>query len=242
VRGKLVDRLKAALFIAAIFTALLTLTGCGDRYSWNQKLTVTVDTPQGEVSGSAVSSVWWREGGNWNTGWTYDYEGEAVALELPNGRYLFALNMHDEGAIKRNTVWAGTVAAASIAKLRGPTRDKRLFAEVVARSGRAAGIIQIPPYQYPTLVVFKDINDPKTAQKVDPSDLAATFGRGYEFKSATLEITDERRTVGQTQRVLTWLPHVPPGHLDGKVSHGPSPPAPFYSTLAPGSFSTEIKK
>lgn len=225
-----------------VFTSLF-LTGCGgERFSWNQKLTVVVDTPQGEVSGSAVTSVWWREGGNWNTGWTFDIEGEAVVLELPRGRYLFAINRHDEGPIKRNTVWAGTVAAASIAKLRGPTRQKSLFAEVASKSGRAAGVIQIPPYQYPTLVVFEDINDPKTAQKVDPLDLAATFGRGYDLKSVTLEITNEARTAGTVQSILTWLPLVPSGYFDGKLSHGPSPPDPFYGTLAPGSFSTEIKK
>lgn len=230
-----------ALVGAGMAFASLFLTGCGDRYSWNQKLTVVVDTPQGEVSGSSVTSVWWLEGGNWNTGWTFDYEGEAVVLELPRGRHLFAINSHDEGPGSSNTEWAGTVAPASIAGLPGRILREGLFAEVASKSGRAAAIIQIPPYQYPTLVTFKDITDPKTAENVDPLNLAGTFGRGYRLKSVTLEITDEGRTHGQVQNILPWLVGMST-LLDGSSIHRISPPGPFSNSLGPGDFSTEIKK
>ena len=35
---------------------LFTLTGC-ENYTWRQKLTITVETPAGEVSASSVSQV-----------------------------------------------------------------------------------------------------------------------------------------------------------------------------------------
>ena len=58
-----------------------------------QKLTVAVETPAGEVSGSSVSAVRWRK--QWiqwdGMGWSYDLTGEAVVVEVAPGRVLFAL-------------------------------------------------------------------------------------------------------------------------------------------------------
>jgi thymidylate synthase len=170
------------ILAVTLIVVLSVLTGCGgDRYSWNQKLTVVVDTPQGEVSASSVSSVWWREGGNWNTGWTIKFEGEAVALKLPGNRYLFALAQQGDSPLGINPDWLAYVAPASIAGLPGIPRYKRLLAEVVSRSGRARGAIKVPSFQYPTLVVFKEISDPKSARRVDPANLSASFGQGYRL-------------------------------------------------------------
>jgi hypothetical protein len=48
-----------------------------------------------------------------------------------------------------------------------------------ARS-RCATSTELPrePYR-PLLVTFADINDPASVQRVDPDDLAASFGPGY---------------------------------------------------------------
>ncbi|MCV2869555.1 hypothetical protein OEW28_13045 [Defluviimonas sp. WL0002] len=51
---------------------------CRERYHWRQNMTVAVETPSGEVSGSSVSEVRWQEmllrfeGMGWHykrTGW-----------------------------------------------------------------------------------------------------------------------------------------------------------------------------
>ena len=63
----------------------------------------------------------------------------------------------------------------------------------------------IKPKHYPLLVTFGDINDPASVKKVDPNDLAATFGPGYTLKSITLEITDEPVTTGKVEDVLGWV-------------------------------------
>ena len=80
------------LLLIPLLLALFALTGC-ERYAWHQKLTVTVETLEGEVSASSVSAVSWRK--QWirwdGMGWYYDLTGEAVVVEVTPGRYLFAL-------------------------------------------------------------------------------------------------------------------------------------------------------
>jgi hypothetical protein len=39
----------------------------------------------------------------------------------------------------------------------------------------------------PLLVRFRDISDPKTVEKVDPANLAASFGAGVKLTRATIE-------------------------------------------------------
>ena len=62
----------------------------------------------------------------------------------------------------------------------------------------------MPKRDFPLLVTFTDIDDPKTVRKVDPNNLAATLGPGYALKSITLEITDEPVTKGKVEEVLGW--------------------------------------
>ncbi len=189
------------LMLIPLLLALFALTGC-ERYAWNQKLTITVETPEGEVSASSVSAVSWRK--QWiqtdGMGWSYDLTGEAVVVEVTPGRYLFALL---KGA--GTTEYMGSVAAASIAGREGRVIDGALFAEVQGRRDRAAGVITVPEGQYPMLVTFGDISDPASVTLVDPADLAASFGPGVRLKSVTLEVTDEPVTVGAVERVLGWL-------------------------------------
>jgi hypothetical protein len=186
------------LAILPLLLALFALAGC-ERYAWNQKLTVTVETPEGEVSASSVSAVSWRK--QWirwdGMGWYYDLTGEAVVVEVTPGRYLFALL---KGA--GTTEYMGSVAAASIAGREGRVIDGALFREVQGRRDRAAGVITVPEVQYPMLVTFGDIADPASVELVDPADLAASFGPGVRLKSVTLEVTDEPVTVGVLEGML----------------------------------------
>lgn len=43
-------------FVALVLTVLL-LAGCKDRYQWYQTTTVTIDTPDGPVSGQGIVGV-----------------------------------------------------------------------------------------------------------------------------------------------------------------------------------------
>jgi hypothetical protein len=192
------------LMLIPLLLALFALTGC-ERYAWNQKLTVTVETPEGEVSASSVSAVSWRK--HWirtdGMGWSFDLTGEAVVVEVTPGRYLFAL-LKGAGTAE----YMGSVAAASIAGRDGRVIDGALFREVQGRRDRAAGVITVPEVQYPILVTFGDIADPASVKLVDPADLAASFGPGVRLKSVTLEVTDEPVTVGRVETILTWWDHL----------------------------------
>lgn len=183
-----------------LLLALLTLSGC-ERYSWRQKLTVTVETPAGEVSASSVSQVSWAK--HWiqtdGMGWDYDLTGEAVVVEVAPGRHLFALL---KGA--GTTEYMGSVAAASIAGRESRVIDGALFDEVRDKRDRAAGVITVPDYQYPLLVTFGDIADPASVKLVEPEHLAASFRPGVRLKSVTLEVTNETVTEGAVEGALPW--------------------------------------
>lgn len=188
--------------IAAVLFALVWAVLDKDRYSWRQKLTITVETPAGEVSASSVSAIRWRK--HWirwdGMGWSYDLTGEAVVVEVTPGRYLFALL---KGA--GTTEYMGSVAAASIAGREGRVIDGALFDEVQGKRGRAAGAIPVPEGQYPLLVTFGDIADPASVKLVDPANLADSFGPGVRLKTVVLEVTDEGVTEGAVEGVLGWI-------------------------------------
>ncbi|MGB5557120.1 MAG: hypothetical protein WBN04_03805 [Paracoccaceae bacterium] len=174
-----------------------------DRFSWRQEMTVIVETPAGEVSGSSVTEIVWRkhqirfmDG----MGWDYDVTGEAVVVEVTPGKYLFALL---KGA--GTTEYMGSVAAASISGQRGRVIDRALFAEVAEKRGRASGIITVPDYQYPLMVTFEDITDPTTVSRVDPTDLAASFKEGVDLKDVFLEVTKASVSEGGVEGFLPWL-------------------------------------
>ena len=208
-----------------------------DRYSWRQKLTITVETPAGEVSASSVSAVSWRK--HWirwdGMGWSHDLTGEAVVVEVMPGRFLFALL---KGA--GTTEYMGSVAAASIAGREGRVIDGALFGEVQGRCGRAAGVITVPEVQYPLLVTFGDIADPASVKLVDPEDLAASFGPGVRLKSVTLEVTDEAVTEGVVAQYLPWLVDIWPNHLDGRRFETVRAENGLANSLSANSFSTEV--
>jgi hypothetical protein len=82
----------------AVFCSLLAslaLTGCGEKFEWNQKITVEVETPDGLRSGSSVQHVVWNAGSAYpgmdGPSAASTVTGEAVVVDLGGGKYLFAL-------------------------------------------------------------------------------------------------------------------------------------------------------
>lgn len=83
---------------------------------------------------------------------------------------------------------------------------------------------------YPMMVVFGDLSDPTSVTKVNPDDLAATFGKGVKLKRVTVELTGDPLTTRFGAR-LRWLsvypePGLKPGHglkdfsLPATLRHG----------------------
>ncbi len=189
--------MRRFLTIMVVIMTAAGLVACGTQYLWHQKLTVAVETPEGIKTGSAVVNekvTYGRQPLSGN-GVAYGLVGEAAVVELPGGRYLFALHSDLKTLALAATLWRN---------------ENREDANVVySRIENARDSRVVPPKLYPILVTFTDLSDPKSVKLVDPANLAATFGQGYLLKSITLEITDEDVTKGRIEKLLPWLGQYP---------------------------------
>jgi hypothetical protein len=56
---------------------------------------------------------------------------------------------------------------------------------------------------YPLLVTFTDMQDPTSVTRVDPANLAASFGTGVRLKRIEVEVTDDDVTTGIGETLQT---------------------------------------
>jgi hypothetical protein len=172
-------------------------------YAWNQKLTVTVSTPQGEVSGSSVVAISWTKNffsGGWGGAlFQLTMLGDATTVDLGGGQFLFAMLGYQDSQEKHCT---GLIVPKLLGQSDNDFWGSDSFKHVQAAKGR--GPITLPPKLYPHFLRFRDIKDPATAELVDPDDLAKSFGTGVRLVRVTIEITGEPVTRG-IKEVLPWL-------------------------------------
>ena len=194
-----IAKIRLGLILAggalALFFTFRALFG-GETVAWHQRLTVTVQTPAGEVSGAAVTAITKVDtDGAWvlpeARGVRSKIRGEAVVVEIAPGKYLFALL----GGASHWTYPAfglgqGLSYEDSMDKLMGIPHDTPS---------------PLPVEDYPLLVTFADITDPATVTRVDPANLAASFGPGVSLTSVTLAVTEDPVTEGRVEGVLGWL-------------------------------------
>ncbi|MBZ0164882.1 MAG: hypothetical protein K8H74_19495 [Notoacmeibacter sp.] len=207
-----------AVIAGAAFVGWLGWRLAYPSYSWRQKLTVTVETPEGDtLSASSVSEV----------AVTFQpkllpeippirrsFRGEAAVLEIPGGGFLFVLLRGPGGPD-----YMMSVAITVFQDLLPPHSSRSIFSKLSGmRESR-----EIPPNHYPLMVTFGDIADPKTVKRVDPDNLAASFGPGTRLTSVTLTITGEPVTEGRVEKVLGWINHLEDYRAD--------PNNPFTNTL-----------
>ena len=199
----------------------LSLAGCQDRHEWHQKLTVVVDTPSGEVSGSSVIEVKAAFGQLplSNSEVNYGLVGEATVVEVAPGRYLFALI---EGSQERYY---------RAVRDRIATPDRGEWLKLIPKMDE---VVVLKPDNYPMLVTFRDINDPRSVRKVDPDNLAATFGPGFRLGEITSEIIDEPVASRSIEQLLPWLGPYPETRLGPAT--GQTVNIPFNSTVSYGEF------
>lgn len=182
------------------------LAGCGlfGRDSYRFKMTVELETPDGLRSGSSVYRVRaWRTSDLMTGGSGSDAEllGEAVAVDLPGGKTLFALLRTGSA-----TNWEGDLPEVSMRAL-DPAFDYDR-AESVARIASGDGIrssAELAPADYPLLVTFRDINDPASVERFEP--------QAFIVNRVFIEVTDEAVTTGILTR-LSWLIAPPERRLD----------------------------
>ena len=204
--------MKGLIVVAAIigligFIGYRTLIG-GQTVSWHQRLTVIVDTPNGEVRGASVTEVTNTE----TMGALLPMEsrgvhsvirGEAVAVEVLPGRWLFALLSGDDDALGQADQLVYTTYRLGENLNVSDRTYEALMADL--RSKPLDTPASVPEGSYPLLVTFDDITKPETVREVDPADLATVFGSGVALRAATLEITTDDMTEGRVEMALSWL-------------------------------------
>lgn len=186
---------------------LLTLGSCGQLggNTYRFRMTVAVDTPQGVRTGSSVYEV--TAG---NTGGIlpeeakrdWSVKGEAVAVNLPGGRTLFALlktGAHFDDMM-------GLSMATLHPDFKGAGYDVVGVARELAR-GAWPGPAEVAAEDYPMLVTFDDVSNPMSIRRVYPSNLAATLGGGVRIKVITAELSNDS-IPAEIVTHLDWLPRV----------------------------------
>lgn len=233
--------------MAAVLAGAFLLGGCleaEDRApDYRYRLTVEVETPEGLKTGSSVIEVQqtvMRPGSApGNLGVSRKVRGEAVAVDLPGNQTLFALLRSES-----NVDWASYVYVY----LKPPSFDEEFvdqLDDVLVVTGKRELPRMWPPAgfisersAYPMLVTFRDINDPTSVARVDPEDLAASFGEWVSLKRITVELTDDAVTTGIEER-LSWLREIWPNKLNGDRFEDMTTTDPS-AKLSANSFSTEI--
>lgn len=169
---------------------------------WTYRYRLTVDVEQNGrlYSGSSVILVR-REKGIGGVGG--NFKGEAVSINLGDGKTLFALLRGDNlGELWPLSVahkaFAGRLNTSSMTDDEALTRLTRLKGESAV----------ISTTNYPLLVTFRSLDDPSTVELVDPRDLASRLGQGTRLKRITIQITDDPITYGIGDK-LRWLGRFP---------------------------------
>lgn len=222
--------------LSIIVLILLGVYGCWQFVypsgSFNYKLTLVVDDNGKQIIASGVREVTIavRPGiilvnGNYIT-----LKGEAVAIDLGEKGVLFSL-LGGSGGTDAQTMFLQEFMYSGSASKKGIEFYKKLQ-QTGAKKELAFD-------KLPMLVRFKDINDPKTVEKIDPNDLEKTFGKGVKLVSATLEMTDEGVTNG-VEKWLPWIREYYSRRLDGDRYGSGDAKNRLANDLASGDFSANM--
>lgn len=180
------------IFLMAAFllvVAALLINYWHDSKSVRYRLTYYVEVDGQIRSGSGVVEV-----GSQVT-------GEAILVDLGEGRYLFSLL---GGRRIQLSSWA--THRTSPDKLIWLAFDCGGWGSELYRClNSTRPSVDLRFELLPALATFGNINDPNTIMLVDPNDLEVHFGPEIMLKRATIEITSDPVTQGRIEKILTWL-------------------------------------
>ncbi|MDE1153754.1 MAG: ankyrin repeat domain-containing protein [Micavibrio sp.] len=200
-QGRFFSKGKVALTCLAAILVILTIHKTEHPYDYYRyRMTVTIETPEGLKTGSAVRQGNYEGGSERRASWTV---GEAVVVDLGKRGLAFALI--DGSNIGDGISYVATCDLREFGLKKTPIGTKWVLS----------------PGEYPKLVAFKDLNNPKTMQSLleikgngfcgsrgqwetQSDHFEEMFGTGVKLKEITLEITDDPITIG-IERRLPWL-------------------------------------
>lgn len=182
--------------IALLIPLLLgSLFGCGaERYSWNERTTVTVSTPNGLATGTSViefRAAWCEDGcGFPPMNYQWDYTGEAVVVEVLPDRYLFVL----PGTHLAHAHLYAPEVLGEYDNTGERFRNARALTEPFV----------LPQDAYPHMLTFLEWGDVDSIREVHPTSMAEAFGEGIEISAISLEVTRDRVTAPIVEDLLRW--------------------------------------
>lgn len=211
--------MKKIGIVAIVLITLLIAAGAyamGDLYvsgTWRYKTTVVIETPEGLRTGSAVREVS-NSASSIKLGFSQATNpakaiGEAVVVDLGKRGKLFALM----SGYKWGPDYAHSILYDVFPSERGGTTPEGIRFYKNLKAGPKVLTLE----QYPVLVTFRDINDPKTVapvlelssnQKWPPAfsvkadHFQELFGEGVRLKEITIEMTDEPVTWGVVDKII----------------------------------------
>ena len=205
--------------LAAILAAILALGWWvfDGSTTWprtiRSRLTIVVETPEGERSGSSVTQGTTIFTGGMTKDLGFGIRGklvgEGVAVDLGPRGFLVA-TFETQFALSRGGMASYNPALVPFpqAKFRGNyykgMSDNDELAAYLDEVNRLKPRGELPFQDLPVLVRFHDPKDPTSVELVDPQNLAASFGPGVTLKHAFVEITDDPVTKG-IESQLPWL-------------------------------------
>ncbi|MGB7406685.1 MAG: hypothetical protein WA906_13430 [Pacificimonas sp.] len=205
----------------AVGAAALAASACAEQLpTYRYKLTVEVDTPEGVVSGSAVREVTSScstANGYAGGGASMDVRGEAVAVDLPNGKALFALLSAPTYNGEAEHV-AFNVFLREITKGRGFSDSCGHLNYTVKALATGDYRAEVPADMYPTFVWFEEEPDPTSVQQIEPTELSNKF-KGYGLTNVTIETSNQPITNILADR-LPWLERYYGKYLSGQSVSG----------------------
>jgi hypothetical protein len=168
-----------AVLLAAWFSPLGILWK--DAGTWRYRLVLSVETPEGSREASSVGQASYHLERSINGGGMashYAIRGEAVFLDLPGGRNLVMLLAHGI---------TGDDVDGLAYVIRNRLLGRKSTDALAAEGARPVARVELTGQDIPTLVTFRDLNNPASAQVIRPQGLGA-FGPGYALKEARLEM------------------------------------------------------
>ena len=167
------------LLLAAIYLAEQIRIGRPDH---KYRLTMDVQTPAGDRKAAGILSVRPNRsyGGTGSGSSLPQTKGDALLVDLGDGKNLVALLAYgDDGANFDDASFLPSRVLGA--------RDRRIsFRDVKTLAGSPP--VVVPNEFRPVFVSFADRADPKSARRIDPNDLEASFGKGYRLRNLTLDV------------------------------------------------------
>jgi hypothetical protein len=173
------------------------------------RLTLVVETPEGERTGSSVTQLTTSFPGPLGRTLRGRLEGEVVVVDLGARGLLFTTfeshwGMGRGGMDMYNADLTLFPRENFRDKYQKDMSNYDKYAAYLDELNRLKPKGELPFKDLPVLVRFRDPKDPTSVELVDALNLAGSFGSGVALKRASVEITDDPVTKGIETR-LPWL-------------------------------------